>query len=122
VGLISRSNDYCNWTMIVSGVTRRLWRVVAGPDPSGKGWRTGVLSVAAGWGAVRGIQRYGASIRPCIHLVADARTYPWQRHTIRCGWLSLPHLSHIPFHLEAGEPFHIAREINACSHAPPFVG
>ena len=25
-------------------------------------------------------------------------------------------------HLEAGEPLHIAREINACSHAPPEVG
>src|SRR6266540_1635789 len=54
---------------------------------------------------------------PILHgLVVGAGACPWQRHSVRCRWLSLPHLSHIPFHLEAGEPFHIAREINACSH------
>jgi hypothetical protein len=41
--LISRSNDYCNSTMIVSAMTRRLWRFVVGPGPLGKRRRVGAL-------------------------------------------------------------------------------
>jgi hypothetical protein len=58
-------------------------------------------------------------IRSRNGLVADGRAYPWERHSFRRRRLSQPHLSHVPFHLEAGEPFHIAREINLCSHASP---
>jgi hypothetical protein len=34
--LISRSNDYCKLTMIVSAMTRGVWRCVVGPGPLGK--------------------------------------------------------------------------------------
>src|SRR5262249_61634530 len=35
VRLISRSNDYCNSTMIVSAMTRQPWRVCGRPRPAG---------------------------------------------------------------------------------------
>src|SRR5215510_6420757 len=45
-----------------------------------------------------------------------------QRPGTRPEPLGSLHLSHIPFHLEAGEPLHIAREVDIRAHALPFVG
>src|SRR5262245_64923619 len=45
-----------------------------------------------------------------------------QRPGTRPEPLGSLHLSHIPFHLKAGEPLHIAREVDIRAHALPFVG
>src|SRR5262249_56862174 len=51
----------------------------------------------------------------------DRRAYPRQRPRARPEPLFLLHFSYVPFHLEAGEPFHVAREGDIRSHALPFV-
>src|ERR1700757_1989798 len=52
----------------------------------------------------------------------DRRPPPRQRPRARPEPLFLLHFSYVPFHLETGEPFHVAREVDARSHALHFVG
>src|SRR5262249_22338024 len=52
----------------------------------------------------------------------DRRLPPGQRPGARPEPLFLLHFSYVPFHLETGEPFHVAREVDARSHALHFVG
>src|SRR5262249_60582527 len=52
----------------------------------------------------------------------DRRAYPRQRPRARPEPLFLLHFSYVPFHLEAGEPFHVAREGCIRWHAPDFAG
>src|SRR5215831_3073605 len=52
----------------------------------------------------------------------DGRPHLRQRPGTRPELLGSLHLSHVPFHLEAGEPLHIAREVHIRAHALPFVG
>src|SRR6266852_1359381 len=52
----------------------------------------------------------------------DRRLHPRQRPGARPEPLFLLHFSYVPFHLETGEPFYVAREVDARSHALHFVG
>src|SRR5215813_3075254 len=52
----------------------------------------------------------------------DRRPHPRQRPGARPEPLFLLHFSYVPFHLETGEPFHVAREVHIRSHALHFVG
>src|SRR2546430_7113279 len=52
----------------------------------------------------------------------DRRLPPRQRPGPRPEPLFLLHFSYVPFHLETGEPFHIAWEVDIRAHALFFVG
>src|SRR5215813_4259168 len=52
----------------------------------------------------------------------DRRVHPRQAPGTRPKLRLAVHLSHVPLHLEAGEPFHVARQVDAGSHALPLIG
>src|SRR5262249_36452926 len=52
----------------------------------------------------------------------DRRVYPRQRPGTRPELRLSVHLSHVPLHLQAGEPFHVAWQVDIRSHALPLVG
>src|SRR5256714_3819524 len=52
----------------------------------------------------------------------DCRVHLRQRPGTRSEPRFAVHLSHVPLHLEAGEPFHVARQVDVRSHALPLVG
>src|SRR6516162_7569875 len=52
----------------------------------------------------------------------DRRPHPRQRPGAHPEPPFLLHFSYVPLHLEAGEPFHVAREVDIRSHALHFVG
>src|SRR5262245_23567330 len=52
----------------------------------------------------------------------DRRVHPRQAPGTRPELRLAIHLSHVPLHLETGEPFHVARQVDVRSHALPLIG
>jgi hypothetical protein len=95
----------------------RASRVRRGPVGQGTADRSGLTDWATSWGVVganfSSHEPLRGSIRSCRDLVAGAPAYRWKRHIIRCRWLFLPHLSHVPFRTKSrfcrsGQPSCIA--------------
>src|SRR5262245_44248741 len=71
-----------------------------------------------------GGKRAGARQRanaPASTSPVERRTHLRQRVHARCRLLSQAHLLNVPLHLQAGEPFDIAREIDVGPHAADLV-
>src|SRR5262245_1693218 len=97
----------------------------SGADIAKNGWAT-QRSKMPGFVGFSGCRRPGergapAASAPAATSPVERRTHLRQRVNSRRRLLSQVHLFHVPLHLEAGEPFDVAREIDIGPHAAHLV-